>query len=562
MDKIKIYISYSWAEEDNEVWVDKLIHDLYDEKLELVFDKNEINKGTSRDIDRFVYDNMLDSDYIIIIITPSYIEKANLKYDPTKERSWVEKETDYIIKRFHNDKESLIPILYKRKDNRVELPKSVSGLSYYDMSNQEMYDTELKRIKEIISRRKSDNEKNEVKGKLIHYSASANQDIDMSYYYSEYPVRISSTISYGNLAFYLNHNQTVELFLKSYKETLNIKNNLISFNTNAFNMLVPSGVYKKLNNKVFKNKNLLLNKLKEFEAKFEVTNFDLIDNKYKYKLLRIGREHWKLLISVANEYDWELNKTKWNIFQHNNDYIHVYTPTTLNDVGLNRGEHAIFRAEKDKHLLNDDVNIYISINDITKNRFEEVKINKSDSWGVRTAYTWLTNSFIPFICDKNRIRVEDFIKQDYYKLFYNDDIFSKMQSFYSLSNVIVSYDEIIILRDILCFCLNRVHPVMDYYYIASKISAPKFDNSDSPNIISRKIIDYLGGKRFESIINLDGNNSQLADSLLRCIRVFTDLNAEYKQYKLNSEDLTYIENLAINLIIKMKEIQLLEKYNF
>ena len=105
MDIVNIYMSYSWDEEKNQAFIDKLVKELHDYrdprgkfKLECLYDMHEFSKKT-QNIGRYMSDGITGADFILILVTPSYTEKANVKSD-----SGVWAETVYIEDRLHSNK--------------------------------------------------------------------------------------------------------------------------------------------------------------------------------------------------------------------------------------------------------------------------------------------------------------------------------------------------------------------------------------------------------------------------------------------------------------------------
>lgn len=566
---MKIYISYSWVEKENKSWIKKLCSDLKEDGLEIIYDMGVMDRETI-DIDRFIQEGMTEADYIIVAITPSYIEKANKKRFNNEKKSWVEVECDYIRRRRHKEIKALIPIIMKKEDS-VKLPNLLEGLNYHDMSDEEHYEVELKRIKQIIF-----NKENKIKENYdINYSNSnknlendikknyTNRNIkqlecDINFKIIEDPIRISCDIIYGNSKFSFNHSQIIDLMLKYYNVELNTRNEESSqcLITKNIYIELPNNEYKKILNKIRQETENYINAIMKFEADFEVKGFKLLDKEFGYEILEIDRKHWNMFLDIANEYDWDNGKSEWNIFQRNTNYIHVYSPVISYNPNLNSGQHAIFRAIKSDILYNDNVKICIYIRDIINSDYSGYKINKRDVWGVRTAYEWLTSSFIPLICRCKKLEKEKIILNDYYT-YAKEDIFSEMQTFYMSYRVQVPVIEIIKLRDALCYCLSKKFPKEDYNYIAGKIRMFDIELDESPQIISERIREFLNSKKFEDEINKYGQNASLADDLLRCIKVFTD---NYSKYKLNNDEVEYIKNLSQTLIKKMNDIKLLSKY--
>ncbi|AFL99812.1 SEFIR domain-containing protein [Desulfitobacterium dehalogenans ATCC 51507] len=553
MPKKKIYFSYSWEEKENKKWIIRLKNDLSNEGLEIIFDQDELDKGTIN-IDRFISDNMNDADFIIIVITPSYINKSNIKNDGNgnRKRSWVEIENDYIIKRKHNNSKSLIPIIMKKKESN--LPDNISGLTYYDMSNENLYKEELQKIRNIIH-----SEKVKTDIPLItreHPISNLIENIDILFNYQDNPPQVSAVVQYGEASLYLEQNQVLSLFIMVSKnntcKTEDTSDTKV-LSTEYFALPIRQNQYTEVLIKIEQGVNEYLKRVINYEALFEVDKFELLDESYSYKLLSVQRSYWNMLISVANQFDWDNGKTEWNIFQRNNYYIHVFSPIISYNKRYNSGEHAIYRVKKNEDINNDIVDIYVSVRDIIG--FSQIEISERKSWGIRKAYNWLKEEFIPFVCLKKNLIVNDVIYRDFCKS--EEDVFSQMQYFYMCSKAYVNYDEIIILRNALCFCLRKQYPKEDFNYIISKLGLSGINLQREPFEISESVIENLYNDKFISKIEKNHNNCSLADDILRCIKVFTD---DLSRYKLNDFEMSYIIRISNSLIEKMHKVEMLEKY--
>lgn len=294
----------------------------------------------------------------------------------------------------------------------------------------------------------------------------------------------------------------------------------------------------------------------EYEATFEADLHDKIEDKYQYKLIKVEKKFWEKLIEVANEYDWDKGKSGWHIFQMNQNIIHVFSPVISNNKNYNSGQHAIFYAYKDDNLRRDDVIIYIDVNDIEGYNYNDSKINKRDRWGVTTAAEWLINEFILFVCEKYNFNIDDVIISNY--KYDSKEIFSEMQMFYMQNKAKVTKEEVKNLIKSLSYSLSKIYPYDSYTYMSSKLAIESINLNEDAQIIAQNIVKYINSNLFTNRISYYDNNS-LADDLLRCIMVFTDL---YSTSKLNKSDYKYIISINKSLISKMEKVNLSNKYYF
>lgn len=552
MNNKELYISYCWDDNIDE-WINKLYDDLKDD-VKIILDKDKMKDGTT-DISRFISDNMKRADYIAIIVTPEYKRKADIEYRDGN-RSWVEIENDYIIERYQTRKKTLLPIVALNNQGEIRIPNNISSLSYYDLSSPQKYESEILRIKQVL---KLDDNKQVNQKFNINESISAEPDdenLELQVNSTGIIPRLSSAVNFFKSTIYLDHIETVNLFLTKYVNCSWIDSDEKRFFNDKLSISINDSDKKILLDKIDTEIEKYINQLQKYEATFEIDLYDMIEAHYQYKLIKIEKFFWKKLIEVANEYDWDKGKSEWNIFQMNLNIIHVFSPAISYNKNYNSGEHAIFYAYKDDSLSRDDVVIYIDTNDMVGYHYEDSKMNKRDRWGVRTAAEWLNHKFIPFVCKKYNFNVGDVISRNYKHD--SEEIFSEMQIFYMQNKVKVTREEVNNLIKSLSYCLAKKYPYDDYNYMSSKLAMESIDLNEDSQSIAQNIVKYINSSMFTNRIR-DCNNNSLADDLLRCIKVFTD---SYSTSKLDVSEYKYITLLNRSLISKMKKINLLRKYCF
>lgn len=77
MKNPRVFISYSWDNERHKKWVTALADRLRGDGIDLVYDKTHLKPGDR--IPRFIQDNVRESDYILVICTCHYKQKADDK---------------------------------------------------------------------------------------------------------------------------------------------------------------------------------------------------------------------------------------------------------------------------------------------------------------------------------------------------------------------------------------------------------------------------------------------------------------------------------------------------
>lgn len=241
MKKKKIYVSYSWDDKGNKERVKKLVlslDNILKNEYIIIFDQDIFNKQT-QDVNRFIADNIIEADIVIIFVTPSYVEKAN-RHDngygnQNNKRSGVEIETSYILKRKHQKEKSIIAVLLDG-DN---MPKYIEELSFIrEKTDEDITETLNKRIKNFVKEKESvcidiNNEK------LNVIDESDIEKIDIEFSYENEPARLCGILWLSNNYFTLEHYQIMNLFKKIASEytTSNFDNKKVySFYCNYFKL--------------------------------------------------------------------------------------------------------------------------------------------------------------------------------------------------------------------------------------------------------------------------------------------------------------------------------------
>lgn len=550
-EKKKLYISYSWEEDGIEEWIEKFICNIGSD-IKIVYDKDRLYKKGA-DIDRFVHDNMTSADFIAIIVTPSYIKKANKLYTEGTPRSWVEVENDYILQRFHNRKETLFPIIAVNNENDIKLPNTIPTISYYDMSSPNKYIFELERLKKIICSNSKDFKIKKTSSLLKEELNKENGVVLKVFCKGELP-QLNAILCVGQNEIYLNHKEMINIFLLKYSNNSCYEHYTDSIATDIFKVNISKTEFDIIQKIINKNLYKYLKEIRYYEKKYETSQYPLSENGNYYKLFCVKKDLWNKLIKVANEHDWDKGNSKWHIFQYNLNMIHVFSPVISYNPKYNSGEHAIFRAYNNENIGDDEVDICINIDDLVGYDNNGQNISIQDKWGVNTAAVWLIKTFIPFALNNRVINFNSGLVKSY--MLSNIDVFSKLQEFCAEYRCKVTKDEMEVLVQTLVYCLQKKYPVNEYNYIRSKLVIESLDLHQNEQKIANDIIDYLKSKRFLTRIN-DNNNSSLADNVLRCIRVFTDT---YSTSKLSEIDYKLIKKMNKSLINKMRIINLLDKY--
>ena len=121
----KCFISYSWDSENHKEWVRSLASELQKKGVETSLDQWDIHPG--KDIPHYMETKIRESDYVLLICTPSFNKKANFG------KGGVGYEKNIVTGEIYNaspDQKKFIPIL--RGDPSVSIPSYLKSKAYLD----------------------------------------------------------------------------------------------------------------------------------------------------------------------------------------------------------------------------------------------------------------------------------------------------------------------------------------------------------------------------------------------------------------------------------------------
>ena len=137
------FISYSWDSEEHQYWVLSLGNSLRKKGIDAAVDRFETQTKTVN-LYTMMVEKIRDNDYVIIVLTPNYAEKAN-NLD-----GGVGFETTQLIPLVQNNLEKIIPIVRCSGDASQAIPTYLTGTHYLDFSNpndfNEVFEELLHRI--------------------------------------------------------------------------------------------------------------------------------------------------------------------------------------------------------------------------------------------------------------------------------------------------------------------------------------------------------------------------------------------------------------------------------
>lgn len=141
-----VFISYSWDNAKHRFWVLKLANDLFKNGVKVIIDEWDLSNYRN-DLHIFMESGIRDSDHVIIICTPKYAKKANIR------AGGVGVENTIITGEFYDENKNGKYISIARNyDNNVKecLPSYLKTKYAIDFKNDSKYDKKLDELLRII----------------------------------------------------------------------------------------------------------------------------------------------------------------------------------------------------------------------------------------------------------------------------------------------------------------------------------------------------------------------------------------------------------------------------
>ena len=124
------FISYSGDSKEHKCWVEQLAKTLKTFGVEVLYDQDRELNPKGGDLSTFIQDSIQRSDFIVVIVTPKYNEKAD------EPKGYVGQEAT-LIQSLHNDSDctAVLPVLRLG----TVLPKYLFAKHYIDMRDDRQY---------------------------------------------------------------------------------------------------------------------------------------------------------------------------------------------------------------------------------------------------------------------------------------------------------------------------------------------------------------------------------------------------------------------------------------
>jgi len=144
-NKVNIFISYSWDDEEHKSWVSSLTETLEENGFNVILDRNSTRFGD--DIQNFMERAIFTVDVILIILTPAYKQKAdNRTHNAGYEYGIISKRLYESEISVENKivKQHYIPIL--RSGTNDSIPLYLKSTKYVDLREQESYSSQMDQL--------------------------------------------------------------------------------------------------------------------------------------------------------------------------------------------------------------------------------------------------------------------------------------------------------------------------------------------------------------------------------------------------------------------------------
>ena len=139
----KVFISYAWGDDAYQKKVMALAGALVGDGVEVLFDKWSLQEGndTYSFMEKAVNDESVSN--VLILLDPIYEKRANAR------EGGVGTETQIISPEIYNnvDQTKFLPIIFEKgTEGSIPKPSFLKGALHFDMSSEESYDSEYKRL--------------------------------------------------------------------------------------------------------------------------------------------------------------------------------------------------------------------------------------------------------------------------------------------------------------------------------------------------------------------------------------------------------------------------------
>lgn len=177
----KVFISYSWENEEHKEWVKSLVDELLGNGIDATLDQYDLSLGDR--LPQFMETSISSSDYVLIICTPEYKQKADSR------KGGVGYEGHIISGELLTDgnERKFIPVIRKGTFSTA-VPNFLKGKLGIDLSNEKWYEDNFK---DLIATIWGEKKKPSVKSRR----ASIGESVESIESHYEEPIHITGIIT-------------------------------------------------------------------------------------------------------------------------------------------------------------------------------------------------------------------------------------------------------------------------------------------------------------------------------------------------------------------------------
>lgn len=138
--KLKIFLSYSWDNQEHKNWVRQLADRLIQNGIEVILDQYDLRGG--EDMHKFMESAVNSATHILVICTPDYVKRANERVKGAGE------ETSLITSDFYTSYLSgkcYLPIV-RKSEGLKNVPDYLGSLVYFDFTDDSSFDPTLQEL--------------------------------------------------------------------------------------------------------------------------------------------------------------------------------------------------------------------------------------------------------------------------------------------------------------------------------------------------------------------------------------------------------------------------------
>lgn len=143
MKNPKVFISYSWDNQEHANWVIAFTNELRKNGIDANIDRS-ITQDRTVNLNKMMIEEIRDSDYTLIILTDKYAQKAELF------EGGVGYETSLLTSMVLENVEKIIPIIKFKGDIKKAIPFYLKGLLYIDFSDEVNFFDKFEELKHKI----------------------------------------------------------------------------------------------------------------------------------------------------------------------------------------------------------------------------------------------------------------------------------------------------------------------------------------------------------------------------------------------------------------------------